>query len=138
MEITLDLYYENGEYCIYAGADSDSGVSVKGKTAEECANNFKDYLETYLEDGRDDGTYRRIMEIVVQHNGHIDLSDKDITFFDGDTEEQKGESFHVLGLTSDNGNIIAEVDYYGQDKWDVLEELTRYERRILLEELENN
>ena len=52
MTITLEVYFEDGQYGIYAGGDSDSGISVKGATPEECAKEFKPYLEDYLEDAK--------------------------------------------------------------------------------------
>lgn len=48
MTITLEAYFEDGLFKIFAGGDSDSGISVKGATPEECTEEFKPYLEDYL------------------------------------------------------------------------------------------
>jgi len=47
--ITLDLYFENGEYCIYLGDNNGgSGITVTGSTPEEAAENIKPYIADYF------------------------------------------------------------------------------------------
>lgn len=47
--ITLDLYFENGEYGIYLGDNNGgSGITVTGNTPEESAENIKPYIADYF------------------------------------------------------------------------------------------
>ena len=47
--ITLDLYFENGEYGIYLGDNNGgSGITVTGNTPEEAAENIKPYIADYF------------------------------------------------------------------------------------------
>ena len=47
--ITLDLYFENGEYGIYLGDNNGgSGIPVTGRTPEEVAENIKPYIADYF------------------------------------------------------------------------------------------
>ena len=46
--VSVEFYFENGQYGIYAAGSSDSGITVNGNTPEECAKNFYPYLKDYL------------------------------------------------------------------------------------------
>lgn len=135
MTITLEAYFEDGLYKIFAGGDSDSGISVKGATAEECATAFKPYLEDYLLDARRDDIIDKLTDKLKDNDGHIDMSDKEVMLFDGDTEKQTGEAFKVLGITLDEDYGIAiDIDCHENDVWDA-EDLSIYELELLLKEV---
>lgn len=47
--LNVELYTENGMMCAYIGDDiGGSGIKVVGKTAEEVAENMKDYIIDYF------------------------------------------------------------------------------------------
>lgn len=53
--ITLDLYFENGEYGIYLGDNNGgSGITVTGSTIEETVENIKPYIADYFYDNEDE------------------------------------------------------------------------------------
>lgn len=136
MEITLETYFEDGLFKIFAGGAGDSGISCEGKTAEECAMAFKPYLEDYLLDARRDDIIDKLTDKLEENDGHIDMSDKEVMLFDGDTEQQSGEAFKVLGITLDEDYDIAiDMDCRENDVWYV-DDLDAYEIRLLLNAIE--
>ena len=47
--LTLDLYFENGEYNIYLGDDQGgSGIKVTGKTPEDATREIAPYITDYF------------------------------------------------------------------------------------------
>ena len=53
--ITLDLYFENGEYGIYLGDNNGcSGINVTGSTPEEATENIKPYIADYFYNNDDE------------------------------------------------------------------------------------
>ena len=47
--LNVELYTENGMMCAYIGDDmGGSGIKVVGETAEEVAENMKDYIINYF------------------------------------------------------------------------------------------
>lgn len=48
--LNIELYTENGMFCAYIGDDNGgSGIKVVGDTAEELANNMKEYIVEYFQ-----------------------------------------------------------------------------------------
>ena len=136
MTITLEAYFEDGLFKIFAGGDSDSGISVKGATPEECAKEFSPYLEDYLVMGKKVYVLATLREKVINHKCSINLSYKNVMLYDGDTERQEGEAFKVLSIGVDEDfNLVVEVDCDGSEVWDA-EDLSIYELELLLKEVE--
>jgi hypothetical protein len=136
MTITLEAYFENGLFKIFAGGDSDSGISVKGATPEECAKKFSPYLEDYLVRAKKVYVLATLNEKVLNCKGSINLSYKNVMLYDGDTEKQEGEAFKVLNIGLDEDfNLVVEVDCDGSEVWDA-EDLSIYELELLLKEIE--
>ena len=136
MIIALEAYFENGLYKIFAGGNSDSGISCKGTTAEECAEKFKPYLEDYLARAKKDYVLAMLNEKIISREGSINLSHKDVMLYDGDTEKQEGEAFKVLNIGLDEDfNTVVELDCNGSEVWDA-DDLSIYEIELLLKEIE--
>lgn len=136
MTITLEAYFEDGLFKIFAGGDSDSGISVKGATPEECAKEFSPYLEDYLVMGKKVYVLATLREKVINHKCSINLSYKNVMLYDGDTEKQEGEAFKVLSIGVDEDfNLVVEVDCDGDEIWDA-DDLSIYEIELLLKEIE--
>ena len=136
MTITLEAYFEDGLYKIFAGGDSDSGISVKGATSEECAKEFSPYLEDYLVRAKKESVLALLNKRVLDYKGSINLSYKNVMLYDGDTEKQSGETFKVLNVGLDEDfNLVVEVDCDGSEVWDA-EDLSIYELELLLKEVE--
>ena len=136
MEITLETYFEDGLFKIFAGGAGDSGISCEGSTAEECAMAFKPYLEDYLLNARRDDIIDKLTDKLKENDGHIDMSDKEVMLFDGDTERQSGEAFKVLGIKLDKDyDITIEMDYHNNDVWYV-DDLPAYDIQLLLNAIE--
>ena len=73
---------------------------------------------------------QKIKELLLKQNGHIDLTENDISLFDDNTEKQTGESFEVLGVTSGDEEIwlnMGNGDVWG---WG---DLTEYEQKLILD-----
>ena len=135
MIITLEAYFEDGLYKIFAGGDSDSGISVKGATPKECAEEFKPYLEDYLEEAKKKSILVALEKKTLANNDNIDLSNKSIMLYDGDTEDQTGELFKVLEIAFDEDyNLFVRTDCDGNEIWPA-EELSSYELELLLNEV---
>ena len=136
MIITLEAYFEDGLYKIFAGGDSDSGISVKGATPKECAKELSPYLEDYLVIAKKEGVLALLNKKVINCKGSINLSYKNVMLYDGDTEKQSGEAFKVLNIGLDEDfNLVVEVDCEGSEVWDA-EDLSIYELELLLNEVE--
>ena len=136
MTITLEAYFEDGLYKIFAGGDSDSGISVKCATSEECAKEFIPYLEDYLVRAKKESVLALLNKRVLDYKGSINLSYKNVMLYDGDTEKQSGEAFKVLNIGLDEDfNLVVEVDCDGSEVWDA-EDLSIYELELLLKEVE--
>ena len=139
MEITLEAYFENNLYKLYAGGGSASGISCEGKTPEECAENFKPYVKDYLDNAKREYLIGNLEDKVRQNGGNINLSGKDVILFDGDTEEQAGESFEVLGIeTNEDNTMYVRIDIDGDDAWDIWDiyDLSTYELELLLNSID--
>ena len=136
MTITLEAYFEDGLFKIFAGGDSDSGISVKGTTPEECAKEFSPYLEDYLVMEKKVYVLATLRKKVINHKCSINLSYKNVMLYDGDTEKQEGEAFKVLSIGVDEDfNLVVEVDCDGDEIWDA-DDLSIYEIELLLKEIE--
>lgn len=136
MTITLEAYFEDGLFKIFAGSAGDSGISVKGSTAEECAEEFKPYLEDYLEEANKKSILVALEKKTLANNDNIDLSNKNIMFYDGDTEDQTGVLFKVLEIAFDEDyNLFVRTDCDGNEIWPA-EELSSYELELLLKAVE--
>lgn len=136
MTITLEAYFEDGLFKIFAGGESDSGISVKGATPEKCAKEFSPYLEDYLVMEKKVYVLATLREKVINHKCSINLSYKNVMLYDGDTERQEGEAFKVLSIGVDEDfNLVVEVDCDGSEVWDA-EDLSIYELELLLKEVE--
>lgn len=136
MTITLEAYFEDGLFKIFAGGDSDSGISVKGATPEECTKEFKPYLEDYLVRAKKEDVLALLSKKVLNHKGSINLSYKNVMLYDEDTEKQTGEAFKVLTIGFDEDfNVVVEVDCDGNAIWDA-DDLSIYEIELLLREIE--
>lgn len=136
MTITLEAYFEDGLFKIFAGGDSDSGISVKGVTPEECAKEFSPYLEDYLVMAKREDLLALLSKKVLKYKGSINLSNKNVMLYDGDSEKQTGEAFKVLTIGFDEDfNLVVEVDCDGNEIWDG-EDLSIYEIELLLKEIE--
>lgn len=136
MLIHLEVYFENGLCKIFAGGDSDSGISVKGSTPKECAEEFKPYLEDYLEEAKKKDILLALEKKTLDNNDNIDLSNKSIMLYDGDTEDQTGEVFKVLEIAFDEDyNLFVRMDCDENELWSA-EELSSYELELLLKEVE--
>ena len=136
MTITLEAYFEDGLFKIFAGGDSDSGISVKGATPKECAKEFSPYLEDYLVMEKKVYVLATLREKVINHKCSINLSYKNVMLYDGDTERQEGEAFKVLSIGVDEDfNLVVEVDCDGDEIWDA-DDLSIYEIELLLKEIE--
>lgn len=136
MTITLEAYFEDGLFKIFAGGDSDSGISVKGATPEECTKEFKPYLEDYLVRAKKEDVLALLSKKVLNHKGSINLSYKNVMLYDGDTEKQTGEAFKVLTIGFDEDfNVVVEVDCDENAIWDA-DDLFIYEIELLLREIE--
>ena len=73
---------------------------------------------------------QKIKELLLKQNGHIDLTENNISLFDDNTEKQTGESFEVLGVTSGDEEIwlnMGNGDVWG---WG---DLTEYEQKLILD-----
>lgn len=136
MTITLEAYFEDGLFKIFAGGDSDSGISVEGATPEECIKEFSPYLEDYLVMEKRVYALATLNEKVISRKGSINLSYKNVMLYDGNTEKQEGEAFKVLNIGLDEDfNLVVEVDCDGGEVWDA-EDLSIYELELLLNEVE--
>lgn len=136
MIITLEAYFEDGLCKIFAGGNSDSGISVKGSTPKECAEEFTPYLEDYLEEAKKKDILVALEKKVLAYNDHIDLSNESIMLYDGDTQDQTGEVFKVLEIVLDEDyNLFVRMDCDENELWSA-EELSSYELELLLKEVE--
>jgi hypothetical protein len=132
MTITLEAYFEDGLCKIFAGGDSDSGISCKGSTPKKCAEEFMPYLEDYLEEAKKKDILVALEKKTLANNDHIDLSNKGIMLYDGDTQDQTGEVYKVLEIAFDKDyNLFVRTDCDGNETWSA-EELSSYELELLL------
>jgi len=136
MKITLEVYFEDGLCKIFAGGNSDSGISVKGSTPKECAEEFTPYLEDYLEEAKKKDILVALEKKALAYNDHIDLSNESIMLYDGDTQDQTGEVFKVLEIVLDEDyNLFVRMDCDENELWSA-EELSSYELELLLNSID--
>ena len=136
MKITLEVYFEDGLCKIFAGGDSDSGISCKGSTPKECAEEFTPYLEDYLEEAKKKDILVALEKKTLANDDNIDLSNKGIMLYDGDTQDQTGEVFKVLEIAFDEEyNLLVRMDCEGNEIW-LAEELSSYELELLLNSID--
>ena len=137
MKLTLDLdfSFEKKTFSAFMAGDGDSGIKVEGKTERELVNELMPYIKDYVYKTQREYYIGALERATIARGGHYDLSEKELIFFDDDTEEQKGESCNVLSLNTDEKlNLSIEVDYYGGETWEI-EDLTDYEVKLLFEEI---
>ncbi len=136
MVITLEAYFENDLCKIFAGGNSDSGISCTGATPKECAEAFKPYLEDYLEEAKKKDLLLVLEKKTLDNGDRIDLSNKDVMLYNGDTQDQTGEAFKVLEIAFDeNYDLFVRMDCAEEEIW-VAGELSSYELELLLKEVE--
>lgn len=46
MELTIELYKQNGKFCAYIGTDCGSGYVIAEPTESECARRVASYIES--------------------------------------------------------------------------------------------
>ena len=49
MNVNLEFYTENGEYCVYIGSDGNSGYKMYAKTKEELMKDLAIFLVDNVE-----------------------------------------------------------------------------------------
>ena len=43
-KLNIEIYKEDGQYCVYIGEDNYSGCECVGPTSEDCAEQVKQYI----------------------------------------------------------------------------------------------
>lgn len=140
MELTLDLDFnlENGTFSAFLAGDGDSGISVESKTKDGLVNELMPYIKDYVIKSQRESYIDALERATIDRGGEYDLSEREIILFDDDTEKQKGESFKVLSLNTDeNLNLSIKVDYLNGDEMWAVEDLTDYEVELIFDEIQD-
>ena len=133
LTLELDFSFEKKTFSAFMASDGDSGIKVESKTERELVNELMPYIKDYVFKTQREYYIGALERATIARGGHCDLSERELIFFDDDTEEQKGESCNVLSLNMDEKlNLSIEVDYYGGETWNI-EDLTDYEVKLLFE-----
>lgn len=139
MKLTLDLDFNFGKktFSAFMAGDGDSGISVEGNTESELVDKLMPYIKDYAIKSQRETYIGALERATISRGGKYDLSEKELIFFDGNTEKQSGEPCKVLSLNFDEElNLSIEVDYYGGEAWEV-EDLTDYEVELIFNAIQD-
>ena len=140
MELTLDLEFnlEKRTFSAFLAGDGDSGISVENETKDGLVNELMPYIKDYAIKSQRASYIFALERAVIDRGGKYDLTEREITLYDGDTETQNGENSKVLSLNTDGYlNLSIEVDYLnGSEMWGI-EELTDYEVELIFNKIQD-
>ena len=140
MELTLDLEFnlEKRTFSAFLAGDGDSGISVENETKDGLVNELMPYIKDYAIKSQRASYIFFFFFSFIDRGGKYDLTDWEISLFDGVIETLNGESCKVLSLNTDGYlNLSIEVDYLnGSEMWGI-EELTDYEVELIFNKIQD-